>query len=98
MSIIDKIIAFIKKYYKVDYVTHFLAGVVLGEFTFTMVHIFNSTILNYGIATAVCLFVIFFKDVVWDKWWGKGTFEWADIILGCLGLIIVVIQWLLLLV
>ena len=93
-----KIIDWIKKYYRVDYLAHLLAGITLGELVFTIVHIFSGSIIHYIIATLVVLFVIFAKDVIWDKWMKKGTFEWADIIIGCLGLLMVIIQWLLLLI
>lgn len=94
----NKIIAFIKKYYRVDYLAHLLAGIGLGEFTFTFAHIFGNNFINYCVAVFLSLLVIFYKDVVHDKWMKKGTFEWADIIIGCSGLSLVIIQWLLLLI
>lgn len=94
----SKIIDWIKKYYRVDYLAHLLAGITLGEFAFTIVHIFSGSLIYYIIAALIVLFIIFAKDVIWDKWMKKGTFEWADIIIGCLGLLMVIIQWLLLLI
>lgn len=94
----SKIIDWIKKYYRVDYLAHLLATISLGELFFTVVHIFNGNLIHYITAALVVLFIIFAKDVIWDKWMKKGTFEWADIIIGCLGLLMVIIQWLLLLI
>lgn len=93
----SKIINCIKKYYRVDYLAHLLAGIGLSEFAFTIVHIFNGNLIHYSIAASIVLFIVFAKDVIWDKWMKKGTFEWADIIIGCFGVLLVIAQWLLML-
>ena len=98
MSFIQKIIAFLKKLYRVDYLAHLLIILLLGEASFTTVHMFRGNFIAYLIVSLVILLIIFGKDFVYDKWMKKGTFEWMDIILGCSSLVFVIVQWLLLLV
>lgn len=94
----DKIIAFLKKLYRVDYLAHFLVGICLTELSFTIIHICKGKFIAYLIATLCILAIIFGKEFVYDKWMKKGTFEWMDIIVGCSGVVLVIIQWLLLLI
>lgn len=98
MSFIQKIIVFIKKAYRVDYLAHLLAGILLAETFFTLAHIFHGNFLYYLIGAIVAIAVIFFKDYIDDKIRHKGTFEKFDIIMGITGVILVVIQWLFLLI
>lgn len=88
----------IDKLYRVDYLAHFIAGICLTELFFTIIHIFHSNFIAYLIATLYTLAIIFGKEFIYNKWMKKGTFEWMDIILGCSGLVLVIIQWLLLLI
>lgn len=98
MIIIDKIIAFLKKYYRVDYLAHLLVGIGLSEMTLTITHMFRGNFIHYLITILGVIFVILFKDIVYDKWLKKGTFEWPDLIIAFIGVGLVIVQWLLLLI
>lgn len=94
----DKIIEFIKKLYRVDYLAHILFGICATELLFTIIHITRGNFVAYLIATLCIVAIIFDKEFIYDKWLKKGTFEWLDIIVGCSSVLLVIIQWLLLLI
>lgn len=98
MNLINKFITFLKRYYRVDYLAHFIAGVGFTELFYTISSILGDKLIYYIISILLSIFIIFFKDIVYDKLMKKGTFEWVDIIMGCIGIIIVTIQWVLLLI
>lgn len=41
-----------------------------------------------GIAVFVALLAALFKEIIWDAWMGKGTFEWHDIACDLFGTLI----------
>lgn len=45
-------------------------------------------IVNIGIAVFVAVFAAFFKEIIWDAWMGRGTFEWHDIACDLFGTLI----------
>lgn len=88
----------IKKYFRADYLAHFIIPVILGEILFTIGYELANKPLTYILFVICILLGIFGKEFIWDKWAKQGTFEWADILIGCSGLAFVVIQWLFILI
>ena len=61
---------------KCDKAYHFIAGVLLG-------FVFINMSMYYGFVVAVLISIL--KEVIWDKWMKKGTFEWYDMLSGIAG-------------
>lgn len=66
----------------------------------SLAHFFGSSVLLFvtaifiksWIAYMVVLLSVAFKDFIWDKLWGRGTFSWKDVIYGSLPVIFDVIN------
>ena len=70
-----------------DYQDHFVAGLLVG-----MTGVVASLLLgiNAPVLSALIAGIIVgsFKEFVYDKWMGRGTFEWNDILFTSVGAIL----------
>lgn len=41
--------------------------------------------IHFAAATAIAVFIGFLKEIVWDAKFGKGTFQWKDILCDLMG-------------
>lgn len=70
---------------KMDKIKHMIAGFLISGLAgfFLQGLIVFIPALNAGLA----------KEFIWDKWLGKGTFEWKDIYFTCWGGALATILW-----
>jgi hypothetical protein len=82
----DWIVKLISKL-RTDYLLHYLVCYFMVTFL-RKFFIWVSLSAGWALALAIVLTVaaMFFKEYIWDKKWGKGTWEWQDIAYGALGL------------
>ena len=59
-----------------DKVKHIIAGMVIGLITALLIRIWNSDLMILGAVVALIAGVG--KELIWDKWLGKGTPEFTD--------------------
>jgi len=59
-----------------DKVKHIIAGMVIGLITALLIRIWNSDLMILG--AGVALIGGAAKELIWDKWFKKGTPEFAD--------------------
>ena len=55
-----------------DKLLHFICG--------TYIYLIASVLLTPMLSVMLVIIAGFAKEFIWDKWLGKGTFEWMDII------------------
>ena len=55
-----------------DKLLHFIAG--------TYIYLTASVLLTPMLSIVLVIIAGFAKEFIWDRWLGKGTFEWMDII------------------
>jgi len=59
-----------------DKVKHIIAGMVIGLITALLIRIWNSDLMILGAGLAMLGGAA--KELIWDKWFKKGTPEFAD--------------------
>ena len=55
-----------------DKLLHFICG--------TYIYLIASVLLTPMLSIVLVIIAGFAKEFIWDKWLGKGTFEWMDIV------------------
>lgn len=68
-----------------DYIKHMIAGFLISGLT--------GFFLQGLIVFLPALIIGLAKEFIWDKWLGKGTFEWKDIYFTCWGGLVATIIW-----
>ncbi len=66
-----------------DKLLHFICG--------TYIYLIASVLLTPILSILLVIIAGFAKEFVWDKWLGKGTFEWMDIIYTITGGVVAMI-------
>ena len=66
-----------------DKLLHFICG--------TYIYLIASVLLTPMLSVMLVIIAGFAKEFVWDKWLGKGTFEWMDIIYTITGGVVAMI-------
>ena len=66
-----------------DKLLHFICG--------TYIYLIASVLLTPILSIGLVIIAGFAKEFIWDRWLGKGTFEWMDIIYTVSGGICVLI-------
>ena len=55
-----------------DKLLHFICG--------TYIYLIASVLLTPMLSVMLVIIAGFAKEFIWDRWLGKGTFEWMDIV------------------
>jgi hypothetical protein len=75
-----------------DHLLHLLAGFVLAYVPSILITLVDTIeyrlTLGLIVGAAISLGATFAKDFIWDKWMGRGVFEWFDILYGVIGCVI----------
>ena len=66
-----------------DKLLHFICG--------TYIYLIASVLLTPMLSVMLVIIAGFAKEFIWDRWLGKGTFEWMDIVYTVSGGICVLI-------
>ena len=66
-----------------DKLLHFIGG--------TYIYLIASVLLTPMLSILLVIIAGFAKEFIWDRWLGKGTFEWMDIIYTITGGVVAMI-------
>ncbi len=66
-----------------DKLLHFICG--------TYIYLIASVLLTPMLSILLVIIAGFAKEFIWDRWLGKGTFEWMDIIYTITGGVVAMI-------
>ena len=66
-----------------DKLLHFICG--------TYIYLIASVLLTTMLSILLVIIAGFAKEFIWDRWLGKGTFEWMDIVYTITGGVVAMI-------
>ena len=78
-----------------DKLKHFIAAVLITWIVLVASHLWFPLHYNWdmGLAFAVAFVAVAAKELIWDKWLGKGTFELMDFFWGFTGAVVGPAVW-----
>lgn len=78
-----------------DKLKHFIVAVVITWVVLLASHLWFPLHYNwdFGLAAAVAIMVSAAKELIWDKWWGRGTPEFDDFLFSLWGAFSAMFAW-----
>lgn len=80
---------------RIDLIKHLIVGFLISFISAFAIHFWNIKLMWLGVIIA--LLIGLGKELIWDKWLGKGTCEfkdlWCDLWGGLAGIILAYVIW-----